>query len=251
MPEPLRPQDVFSRRASFYATSQTHSDASQLASLVALAAPGADWRALDVGTGTGHTAFAVAPHVSWTIGIDLTTAMLAQAQHLQRERGSAVAWALADAEALPFRDGAFDLVICRRSAHHFRHLGAALDEMARVLRAGGVMVIDDRTVPEDDLVDSLMNQLDMWHDHSHVREYRPSEWASALAAAGLTVERIEGYVQHRPLATFAHGADPEDLAAIRARLAIATAHEQEVLHLVELDGEPAFNNWYVSIRAVK
>jgi len=251
MLDPLRPQDVFGQRAAFYATSQTHSDAAQLASLVTLAAPKPAWRALDVGTGTGHTAFAFAPHVAQTIGIDLTGAMLAQARLLERAKGLCLSWALADAEALPFAAASFDLVTCRRSAHHFGDIGRAVAEMGRVCKPGGVVLIDDRSVPEDDAVDALMNQLDTWHDHSHVREYRATEWVAMLAAAGLLVTHVEGYVQHRPLASFAHGAGEEDLAAMRARLAAATPQERALLQLEERDGELFFNNWYVCLKAVK
>jgi len=251
MIDSARPQDVFGQRAAFYATSQTHSDVSQLGGLVALAAPRADWRVLDVGAGTGHTALAFAPHVAHTVGVDLTYEMLAQARLLQRERGQRVSWVLGDAEALPVSDASFDLVTCRRAAHHYVHIERAIDEMVRVLKPGGLALIDDRSVPEDDDVDALMNQLDIWHDHSHVREYRASEWAGMLQARGLSVDHLEMYIQHRPLSTFAHGASDEDVAAIRERLALATPHERDLLALDERDGELSFNNWYLCIKAAK
>lgn len=251
MPETQRPQDVFSQRAAFYTTSQTHSDAAQLESLVALAAPRPEWIALDVGTGTGHTALAIAPHAASVVGIDLTVEMLAQARLLEQGRGLSLSWALADAEALPFGAASFDLITCRRSAHHFRDLSRALAEMARVLKPGGVALIDDRSIPEDETVDILMNQLDVWHDHSHVREYRASEWVAMLSEADLAVTHVEGYLQHRSFTSFAHGAGDEDLAAMRARLAAATPHERALLALEEHDGELYFNNWYVVLRAVK
>ncbi|MEN6479529.1 MAG: class I SAM-dependent methyltransferase [Anaerolineales bacterium] len=251
MPETLRPQEVFSQRAAFYTTSQTHSDAAQLESLVALAAPQPDWTVLDVGTGTGHTALTMAPHAASVVGIDLTIEMLAQARLLEQAQGLRLSWALADAEALPFATASFDLVTCRRSAHHFHDLGRALAEMARVVEPGGVVLIDDRSIPEDEAIDTLMNQLDVWHDHSHVREYRASEWVAMLSEAGLAVTHVEGYAQHRSFTSFAHGAGDEDLAGMRARLAAATPHERALLALEERDGELYFNNWYVVLRAVK
>jgi ubiquinone/menaquinone biosynthesis C-methylase UbiE len=251
MTDSARPQDVFSQRAAFYATSKTHSDISQLEGLVALAAPQADWWVLDVGAGTGHTALAFAPHVARTVGVDLTYEMLAQARLLQQARGQDVTWLLGDAEALPLGDASFDLVACRRAAHHYVDIERAIDEMVRVLKPGGLALIDDRSVPEDDAVDALMNQLDTWHDHSHVRQYRASEWTTMLQAKGLLVDHLEMYLQHRPLTIFAHGASAEDVVAIRERLAAATPHEREVLQLEERDGELSFNNWYLCLRAIK
>ena len=86
--------------------------------------------------------------------------------------------------------------------------------MRRVLRPGGRLVIDDRSVPEDDFVDATLNRLDWLHDHSHVREYRPSEWQSMLQEAGCKIEAIEPYTKHRPLSAFTNGVEPESVAEI-------------------------------------
>ena len=61
---PARPEDVFSSRASFYTTSKVHDDVETLTWLVEAAAPSATDMALDVATGTGHTALALAPRVT-------------------------------------------------------------------------------------------------------------------------------------------------------------------------------------------
>lgn len=246
-----RPQDVFGRRAAYYVSSQTHSDAGQLQRLVELTNAQPHWRLLDIGAGTGHTALALAPHVAASIGIDLTVEMLLQAQELAAARAQAVTWALADAQALPFADGSFELVACRRAAHHFVDITGALREMVRALTPGGLLLIDDRSIPDDDAVDALMNQLDVWHDASHIREYRASEWCDLVTAAGLQVQQIEGYVQHRPLSAFAHGAGPAEVAWMRQRLAAASPHERTMLALTQQGDEWAFNNWYLSLVAVK
>ena len=246
-----RPQDVFGQRADYYVHSQTHSDAEQLQRLVEMAQPQSHWRLLDVGAGTGHTALALAPHVAASVGIDLTIEMLLQAQKLAAARGQRATWLLADAQTLPFADSSFGLVACRRAAHHLVDVTGALQEMVRVLAPGGVLLIDDRSIPEDDAIDVLMNQLDVWHDASHIRQYRASEWCDMIAAVGLRLRALEGYVQHRPLSSFAHGAGPVEVAAMRQRLARATPHEREWLALEQQGQEWLFNNWYLSLAAVK
>jgi ubiquinone/menaquinone biosynthesis C-methylase UbiE len=65
-------KEVFGERAAFYTTSPAHTDAQVLARVVELAGPHSNWSVLDIATGTGHTAFALSPHVASVIGIDLT-----------------------------------------------------------------------------------------------------------------------------------------------------------------------------------
>ncbi len=241
---------IFGARAAYYTTSAAHVDPQILARVVELAAPGPDWVALDVATGTGHTAFAVAPHVRQVIGIDLTVEMLAESRKLQRARGiSRVSFQLADVHDLPFSARAFHLVTCRRATHHFSKIVHAIEEIARVLSPGGRVVIDDRSVPEDDFVDTCMNLLDRHHDPSHVREYRPSEWQRLLGDHGFAVEVIEGYVKHRPVTALTDNASPENVRKIHEVLEGLTAAQCAALNLTTVNGEPHLNHWYVLIAA--
>jgi ubiquinone/menaquinone biosynthesis C-methylase UbiE len=49
---------------------------------------------------------------------------------------------LGDAHALPFPDDGFDAIVCVRVAHHFADIGRVFREFARVLRPGGVLVLE-------------------------------------------------------------------------------------------------------------
>jgi len=243
---------IFGARAAFYATSASHTDPVVLSRLVALAAPEPHWTALDIATGTGHTALAIAEHVRAVAAADLTFEMLMQAERLRASRGiSNVSFQLADVHALPFRTETFDLVTCRRSAHHFSMIGHALSEMRRVLAYGGRVVIDDRSIPEDDFVDATMNRLDTYHDSSHVREYRPSEWRALLEGHGFTVEALDLYVRHRPLTALTQDASPESVAAIHSLVASLTKAEREALDLRDVNGEPHSNHWFIMFAARK
>ncbi|MHB0857681.1 MAG: class I SAM-dependent methyltransferase [Anaerolineae bacterium] len=245
-------RDVFGRRAATYTASATHADPCTLGRLVELAAPQPAWRVLDVATGTGHTALALAPHVAEVVGIDLTPEMLAEARRLSHLRGTGnVSLALADAHALPYQQGAFQLVTCRRAAHHLSRLPVALRELSHVLASGGCLVVDDRSVPEDARVDDLMNQLDRWHDPSHVRQYPPSAWRALLEEAGFAIAHLETYVQHRPLSALTQNVAAEDVAAIRQTLAGLDEQLCSALHLAEVGGELHLNHWYVIIVALR
>ena len=243
---------IFGERASWYTTSKAHADPQVLARVVELSAPRGDWVVLDVATGTGHTAFALAGRVRAVIGIDLTAEMLRESAQLQAARGIAnVAFGLADIHRLPFAAGSFHLVTCRRAAHHFSRIGQALGEMHRVLRVGGRLVIDDRSVPEDDFVDACMNRLDYYHDESHVREYRPSEWQRLLEGSGFALEAVERYMKHRPLTAFTEGVSAENVRKIQELLDSLTADQQASLNLREVRGEPHLNHWYVMLSATR
>ena len=241
---------VFGARAAFYTTSDSHRDPAVLARLVELAQPRPDWLALDIATGTGHTAFALADRVRSVVGTDFTREMLHEAMQLQQARRIGnVRFVLADVHALPFAAGAFDLLASRRAPHHFSNMEKALTEMRRVLRVGGRVVIDDRSVPEDDFADECINRLDVLHDPSHVREYRATEWRRMLEAAGFTMEVLESFTKHRPLTAYTGKASPENAKKIEALVAGLGPAERATLHLVEVDGVPHLNHWYCTIAA--
>lgn len=250
-------QEVFGQRADLYVNSATHRDPAVLGRLVELAQPQPDWRVLDVATGAGHTAFAFAPYVAEVVALDLTPKMLVEARKLAAEQGvSNVRLVLADIHELPFDDETFDdagydLVTCRRAAHHFSDIQFAIEEMVRVLKPGGLLLIDDRSVAEDDFVDNIMNRLDWLHDQSHVHEYRPSEWQSMLEAAGCQVLIVEPYIQHRPVRSLTERVMPHNVAEIHRILEGLPPPERTKLALEEKDGELYSNHWYVMIAAKK
>ena len=188
----------FGAQARGYAQSQSHASGEDLWLLTHHLPQGATLQALDVATGTGHTALALAPQVGRVVGFDLTPEMLAQAAQLATARGIAnVAWQQGDAHDLPVPDGTFDIVTVRRAAHHFTDVRRFLREAHRVLRPTGSLGVVDQSVPDDPEAADLIERLEKLRDPSHVRAWSPSEWRTLLAEAGfrlgyfeVTVERI-------------------------------------------------------------
>lgn len=88
---------------------------------------------LDVGTGPGLVAAAVAGRGGGVTGIDFSEAMLAEA----RRRYPAIEFRQASADDLPFPDAAFDVVVSNLVVHHLGRPEQFLQEAHRVLRAGG------------------------------------------------------------------------------------------------------------------
>lgn len=183
-------QSQFGRQAPQYAGSRTHGQMSPgLETLLRLAAPTSVDRALDVATGTGFTALALVPRCHEVIGVDFTAGMVREARALRDARGiSNLTFCLGDAETLPFREGAFDIVTCRLASHHFPDLPAALAEMARVTRPGGRVVLDDTCAPEDPGLAALMNEWELRRDPSHVANHPPSRLEAMVGGSGLRID---------------------------------------------------------------
>src|SRR5437867_12945463 len=161
-------QRQFGRQAGAYARSISHRRDADLDLLIThLQATPRD-RVLDVATGTGFTAFALRPHVRSVIGVDLTRGMLEEARRLTPV-GDGLAWVVGDAEALPFVDGIFQIVTCRRAPHHFPHIERAVSEMVRMLAPGGRLGIVDQVPPEDTPGHNLMETIEVLRDPSHVQ----------------------------------------------------------------------------------
>jgi SAM-dependent methyltransferase len=181
--------DQFGGQAAAYLASAVHAQGEDLAEMAGLAAAHPEARVLDLGCGAGHVSFTVAPHVGSVTACDLSDAMLAVVARTAAERGLAnVRTEAGAAERLPFADAAFDLVLSRYSAHHWRDLPLALREVRRVLAPGGRVLFADVISPGVPLLDSFLQTLEMLRDPSHVRNYAPDEWLRALALAGLVPE---------------------------------------------------------------
>lgn len=112
--------------------------------LVARAAPQPGDRVLDVACGTGVVARLVAPLVApggSVVGLDLDPAMLAVARDCADAEGIAVTWHGANAVALPFEDGSFDLVLCQQGLQFMPERSAAVREMRRGLIPDGRVLV--------------------------------------------------------------------------------------------------------------
>jgi ubiquinone/menaquinone biosynthesis C-methylase UbiE len=109
--------------------------------------PEPDQRLLDVGCGNG----AAAIHAATTLGLDAVGVEVdpdeIQAANATPARPDRVTFLAADATALPFPAGEFDLVYTNKTTHHIPNWPQALGEMARVLKPGGHLVYSDFVAP--------------------------------------------------------------------------------------------------------
>lgn len=159
--------------------------------IVQAARPRATDRALDAGTGAGHVALALAPHVQSVTGLDATPEMIEQARELAAQaRLGNLDWVEGDVHDLPFEDASFEIVTCRVCAHHFADPGRFVREVRRVLAPGGRFVLADNYAPDEPGADRWLNTLEKTRDPSHVREWRLSEWEEFFSGGGLKWELV-------------------------------------------------------------
>jgi SAM-dependent methyltransferase len=176
-----------------YVRSAGHAGGNDLARLLALVQPAPHARMLDIATGGGHVARTFAPHVAEVIASDLTPSMLIEAEKYFQELGlSNVTVAEADAEALPFADGSFEIVTCRIAPHHFPHPERFVAEVARVLKPGDRFGLIDSVVPPGEL-GAIYNRYELTRDPSHVRSLSTAEWTDLLTGGGLTLHAVEHF----------------------------------------------------------
>ena len=184
-------REQFAGVADRYRMSTDHTDADDREILISRLSLDPSHTVLDVATGGGHTASAIASRVRAVVASDLTPEMLHEARTLAGENGRGnIAFVAADAECLPFRAAGFDRVACRIAPHHFPDVRAAISEFVRVLKPGGLMGIIDSVVPEDPALDAFLNGIEKVRDPTHVRSYRVEEWVTFLQEAGVSLLHI-------------------------------------------------------------
>ena len=184
-------QHNFGAVAANYVTSKVHSSGPDLIWLAETAGLTGTEHVLDIATGGGHAAFALAPSAADVVALDLTRPMLevaqkeAEARHLFNIR-----FLEGDAQAIPSEAGSFDVISCRHAPHHFPNIRQAVSEWARVLKPGGRLLLVDSTAPEEEDLQSFLHEVEILRDPSHVRNHPISAWQTMLKEAGFTLDQV-------------------------------------------------------------
>lgn len=158
--------------------------------------PHGDERAIDVGTGVGALALALAPLVREVVGVDPSPDLLAYARARALPNTTFVE---ADGVHLPFDDGAFDLACTLRTLHHVARPELVLAELTRVTRPGGRILVVDQIAPVDPLEALAIDRFERARDASHTRLLPEIDLRQLFEANGLTLVRDRHDVERRPL----------------------------------------------------
>lgn len=188
-------QKQFGKNAGNYVTSKTHAQGPDLTKLIEVVkGHGKKDSLLDVATGGGHVANALAPVFKSVTALDLTADMIQEAQKFILSNGhDNVSFVQGDAENLPFPDELFEVVTCRIAAHHFPDVCRFISEVFRVLKTGGLFVLIDNVAPERNEYDEFFNSVEKKRDQSHFRAYKKSEWITMTENVGFQLESIHTF----------------------------------------------------------
>lgn len=225
-------EQQFNAQSDKYASSEVHRFGASLPVLMEYAVPNAEDVVLDVATGTGNTALALAPHVAQVVGLDMAAKMMAHAQKRAAEEGRRNSiFVRGSAEDMPFPDGAFTLVTSRHAPHHFLHLDRFLAEAYRVLKPGGRLVIADQISPSAE-IKPWLDEFHTTRDPSHFTQRTVPEWRELTGAAGFSwvKDTLVPYRMDFDWWTQQSGCTPETIQKLRGQMhTLSDAHRQDIL----------------------
>lgn len=143
---------------------------------------------LEVGAGTGNFLRHFEPVAERLVAVDVTQGML----EVARREHPAITAVAADGRKLPFASRSFDLVTSAQALHHVHQPMPFLQEMRRVVKPSGAVLIVDQVATERYEEITFRDQLEVLRDPSHAVTRAPSAFTIMVQAAGMSIvdERI-------------------------------------------------------------
>ncbi|MGQ0482487.1 MAG: class I SAM-dependent methyltransferase [Pseudonocardia sp.] len=174
--------------------------------LVKACAVHAGQRVLDVGAGTGNAALSAAATGASVVASDLTPELLAVGRRRAAEAGLELEWVEADAEALPFEAGQFDVVLSSIGAMFAPRHQVTADELVRVCRPGGTIGMINWT-PEG-FIGHLFQTMGPYAPPPPPGATPPPRWGSEEHVRELFGDRVVGLDLRRQEVVFDACPDP-------------------------------------------
>lgn len=185
--------DQFTRQAIPFTELPAHSEDASNRLVIETAGITTNDTVLDLACGPGLITCEIAAIARHVTGIDLTPAMIEQAEKRQASKRLAnMEWHVGDVTILPFGDASFSSVVTRYSFHHLLDPKTVLGEMVRVCQPGGKVTVVDMFTSSTEQADAL-NQVERLRDPSHVRALGANELVQMFKDAGLKSVRTEYY----------------------------------------------------------
>ncbi|MDD3374745.1 MAG: methyltransferase domain-containing protein [Candidatus Omnitrophica bacterium] len=208
--------DQFTKQAIPFAELPGHLDSIQM--LIELSKVSENDTVLDVACGPGLVACEFAKVAREVKGIDITEKMIEQAKARQKERGlTNISWDIGTVLPLPYESESFSAVVTRYSFHHFLEPRDVLDEMIRVCRTGGVVLVADAVLPVNKV--DAYNRMERLRDSSHTRALSYDEWERLLKGSRLRnllrgSYKVEMELEKQLKASFPNPGDDEKIRDI-------------------------------------
>jgi ubiquinone/menaquinone biosynthesis C-methylase UbiE len=145
-----------------------------------------DEYALDVGTGAGALAFALAPLVRDVVAVEIDAELAARAR---ADAPSNVEVIEGDGEHLPFESFSFDFAGTLRTLHHTPRPELLLAELVRVTRPGGTILVADQLAPIDPLESFELTRFEKARDPSTTRVLADADFRGLFDSYNLILRR--------------------------------------------------------------
>jgi ubiquinone/menaquinone biosynthesis C-methylase UbiE len=167
-------------------------------------------RVLDVAAGAGNASLPAAETGASVVASDLTPELLAAGRREAERRGLPIEWVEADVEALPFRDGDFDVVTSVVGAMFAPHHQLTADEIVRVCRPGGTVAMINWS--RQGLIGQLFTTMAPYAPPPPPGAQPPALWGDEEHLRELFGDRVRDLrVEHRSIAYPPVFAQPADL----------------------------------------
>jgi ubiquinone/menaquinone biosynthesis C-methylase UbiE len=175
-------KEQFSKQAIAYTSVKAHSNALNI--LIEMSNVSKYDNVIDIACGSGIVSCEFAKYANHVTGVDITEKMINQAKELQLKNNlTNVDWVLDDVVPLKFEDSQFSIVVSRFSFHHFIDCEKVLDEMIRVCKPNGTVIVVDVALPKEKL--EAYDKMEKLRDSSHV--------------GALSLDKFEELFQHSNL----------------------------------------------------
>ena len=238
-------QKQFNRQANQYAQTKQAKDVQAMAGLVRLTKTDRHSQTLDVACGPGRLTMAFAGHAKQATGLDVTENLLdigrTEAQKLGIDN---IEFTYGSALDIPFENETFDTVSCRAAFHHFSEPGQVLQEMARVLKPEGEILIADILGNEDTATATRHDALEQLCDPTHVRCISKTYFQRLFNATGLEIKSCRfGTMDYEVEQWLIHGGPSEaQKEKIRSTFRQSIATNQTGLNVREENGIIKFSH---------
>jgi SAM-dependent methyltransferase len=188
-------REQFTKDAEAFAAGQIINDESALEALALLADLAPSDRVIDVACGPGIVATYLAKHAAHVVGVDLTPKMLdlARSRATNQGVGGRCLFVEGSMDDLDVEDERFDVAVSRYALHHAHDVGVVADELVRVVRPGGRLVVVDFGAPDDESVATAYDDAERLRDPSHVRNLTPDGIQSLFAERGCRLISATNY----------------------------------------------------------
>ncbi len=166
-------------------------------------------RVLDVGAGSGNAAIPAALAGADVVASDLAPALLEVGRRHAADQGATLEWQEADAEALPYTDGEFDVVMSCVGVMFAPHHQAAADELVRVCRPGGTIGLLSWT-PEG-FIGQMFATMKPYAPPPPPGAQPPPLWGDEQHVRSLLGDRVTDVEAHKEMLTVDRFGSPEDM----------------------------------------